>query len=459
MQQLLPPPPPASGGRPKLSWPRVLAISATTLLLALTYGVLSLRGEQKQPGHVDIKNLHVNWRPSSDDLDLATLDSPATIRRLSQRTTPPDLLLPSKDKLVLQSTGTTTGDEPLRLLMLSKSKASNRRKRDLGRVGWISWSRKESSRCWCALDNAELCTATNSVCRYGKVVWAHRFVVGVRNLPPAELEDVRNEISNGFDILAYPKKDVYQRLTWKTVWMLRYINEHVDLDFLVFLDDDCFVQLWRMVRFLQVAPHQGLYAGHVEQERCSVPRGFPSRWHISMEQYNESHFPRYPWGAGIILSKDIVHTAVKAATKWPRPWFNIEDAFLGVILNSSGVTPLNIPQIYLAGLYKCLGCEDDIMSPATQPLIIGGSEKEILQLLRVQQANVSLCTVLQSPLRTFLRLLLFSRFRSLLMFSVAVSIVVILLIVLFSSHALCSFMRVWLEVLIPTCSFRSTSIR
>ena len=40
------------------------------------------------------------------------------------------------------------------------------------------------------------------------------------------------------------------------VWMLHYIDEHVDLDYLVFMDDDCFMQLWRRVHFSEVVPRR-----------------------------------------------------------------------------------------------------------------------------------------------------------------------------------------------------------
>ena len=298
----------------------------------------------------------------------------------------------------------------LSLMVVTKSAPANFKTRSLAREGWLMAGRAESL-CRCDLINDAICTEENSVCSFkarGRhLTWTHRFVVGCRNLTRKTESELCKERSLHNDLILYPHRESYNRLPWKTVWMLTFLQRHILSDFVLLVDDDCFVQVWRVAMYLARAPRQKLYSGHVDSQPGAVGRHFWSKWRITPEQYNASHFPRYAWGAGIFLSHDVVELAVEASRRWSRPWFSIEDAFLGVLLNSSGVSPQNVEQIYTAGLYKRLGCADS-RSDEGQPLILAGDEGEIKFLIEARQENRTLCTLMSGTSQTLLRIAIIS---------------------------------------------------
>eukprot|EP00117_Sycon_ciliatum_P024867 scpid77767/ scgid20766/ Beta-1,3-galactosyltransferase 15; Galactosyltransferase 1 len=308
------------------------------------------------------------------------------IRESNARILPPDLFSRKAPPNVAHS--------DISVLFVTKTKPTNYERRSLSRQGWQSRARQDSV-CWCVLNHTELCGHGNEVCQYRSLRWSQRFAVGGHSVPA----DVVNEIATKSDFLLYPGVDSYSHLTWKVLWILKYVTQRVEFNYLILLDDDCFVQLWRVYDYLSTAPRKRLYAGHVDPGPVSVSRSTRSRWQVSVQQYEEPNYPQYAWGAGLILSRDVASLTVSTAEHWKRPWFGVDDAFMGVLLNSSGVPVVDIEQIYTAGWHKTLGCRTDYSLRSTQPLIVAGSNDEMLYFIDAATRKISLCTVMDGPLR------------------------------------------------------------
>ena len=389
----------------------VLAIAASAFLIvrersstAITNVIAALEEQGRTTSH-----------SREGSMDFVDFSSPQGYRRLNEQTLP-NALLRSRSPV------TNPVNKPdVNVLFLSKSKPTNYNRRHLSRAGWQTKARQDSS-CWCALESEVLCSDANQVCQHGRLIWAHRFVVGGLALDDHVRQRIHSELASFFDIVLYPQVDTYRRLTWKVLWILNYVSHQVSFDYVMLLDDDCFVQIWRVSDFLVPAPRTKLYAGHVEENQASVSRSSWNRWQVSHLAYNGTHFPPYAWGAGLILSMDVARLTVLEAARWKHPWFGVDDAFMGVVLNSSGIPPTNIEGIYTGGMYKSLGCRGNYLLREAQPLVVAASEAETISLILAQTQGRSLCTVLDGPLRLLLLLVVSPHFPLLVLLALASSL-------------------------------------
>ena len=388
------------------------AVRAVCLISGLVLTLYFLLGLSEVPAGIDLSEFESRYFPSAGAGTSNRPEGPVVqANRINNWSLP-------RDSLSRNASGQLSN---LRLLFVTKSKPSNFNRRQLSRSGWQVKARQES-RCWCARKDARSCTQTNMVCQYGKMTWAHRFVIGILSLDRVTQLRVGSEVTSNLDFILYPQADSYRRLTWKVLWILKYATGHVHFDYLMLLDDDCFVHLGRINDYLSAAPRTSLYAGHVEENPVSVSRSSWNRWHVDTMAYDSTHYPRYAWGAGLILSSDVVGMTVSAANAWKQPWFGVDDAFMGILLNASGVRVKNVEGIYTGGWYKRLGCRGNYSLRETQPLVVAGDESETLRLISAMEHKKSLCTVLDGPIRDVL-LLLTSHY-----FPAAVVLVVVLAI-------------------------------
>lgn len=392
----------------KLSWYRLVLFACCTvlflLLLAMCFPLSSdsVAETTRRMARVALRRTSSHGRVKS-----CSADSPfraaaaAQLRkhgrdRLNSKTIPvsmayPPVALGARGQLPESEDGDGEKDDgAVTLLMVTKSAPGNFEKRNLARMGWLATGRAESE-CCCDQQDRSLCRPENTVCRHEQTSWTHRFLVGHVDLSPEDEVRLNLEQTVMQDIILYPQRDSYYKLTLKLVWLLRFLTRNVASDYVLLLDDDGYVQVWRVALWLSSASRHSVYAGHVKEPQTKVARYWWNKWQVTEKQYQPSHYPPYAVGGGIFLSRDVIPHAVKAADTWSRPWLPVEDAFLGVLLNFTSIRVQNIKQMYLNGMYKLMGCQGDFKQDTVQPLIVAGDKAYLWQVMELRAANQSLC--------------------------------------------------------------------
>ncbi|CAL1284286.1 unnamed protein product [Larinioides sclopetarius] len=145
-----------------------------------------------------------------------------------------------------------------------------------------------------------------------------------------------NEAYN--DILLGYYLDTYRNLTLKVVHGLKWASSHCQPSYTMKTDDDCFVNVPLLLRFLwkQNPIETNLYAGHVRWS-SPVVRNPNSKWYVSESDFQGSRFVPYVNGAGYVLSLDVLKKFVKFSGFVKL--FPNEDAFVGTVLNMAGIRP------------------------------------------------------------------------------------------------------------------------
>ena len=152
------------------------------------------------------------------------------------------------------------------------------------------------------------------------------------------------------DMLIGSFSDSYRNLTYKVLTGFHWTVYECKPKFVLKTDDDCFVNVNILVPFLQYyftqeSQHQEdpslLYVGNVFQETkaLEVIRHSESKWAVSREEYAPDLYPQYASGSGYIVALPVAGRLLQVARTY-RPFPN-EDAYMGVLAESVGVTPLH----------------------------------------------------------------------------------------------------------------------
>ncbi|XP_052775999.1 beta-1,3-galactosyltransferase 5-like [Mya arenaria] len=158
------------------------------------------------------------------------------------------------------------------------------------------------------------------------------------------------------DILLGSYVDSYRNLTIKIMHGLDWVRQSCPTDFVLKTDDDVYVNTLLLHTLVtNYTQPKNMYIGLVMQteSRLTVIRNPDNRWHVSMDEYPHDHYPPYASGMGYVLSLDVVNKIVDAS-QYISPFAN-EDAYVGVLINQVGVSPLRSGRFTLtgSGLRKC----------------------------------------------------------------------------------------------------------
>ncbi|XP_065182974.1 acetylgalactosaminyl-O-glycosyl-glycoprotein beta-1,3-N-acetylglucosaminyltransferase-like [Sycon ciliatum] len=281
----------------------------------------------------------------------------------------------------------------IRLLLLTKSAPGNFDKRLQTRLTWLSLA-IQSSNCRCTTNTGDRCTRYSRLCQYRHIVWYHRFLIGMDNEDTDLMDTVLKDGNEHLDVLWYPEEDHYRRLTWKVHWAMQWVVNNLRIDYLMFVDDDSFMHLPHLATYLATAPRTHLYGGRVPYNDAVVVRDKKSKWYVKEKAFPGQHYPRYVWGAGMILSSDVMHMVVERS-HMHETWFGVDDAFIGIILNRSGLSPTNIKSIYPA-MSVFHGC-----TPGTEgqpPILISSiDEWHRHTMMEYAMGSLSLCSLMVWP--------------------------------------------------------------
>lgn len=169
------------------------------------------------------------------------------------------------------------------------------------------------------------------------------FVVGVNNTHrhyTQSVLDLQKESSINHDILIGDFLDTYRNLTTKTLFLLQWMSTYgKTIDFLLKTDDDIFINVETLLRFLDTVPSKKVLVGSVNKN-SKVQRSTQSKWHVSKSSYSKAEYPPYAAGIGYIMSWDVVRDIYNEARFVPL--WSVEDAFFtGVMAEKIGLTPVN----------------------------------------------------------------------------------------------------------------------
>ena len=150
---------------------------------------------------------------------------------------------------------------------------------------------------------------------------------------------IEREATNYQDLFIGSYKDTYENLILKVftvfTWAIR-----VKCKFILKADDDVYVHVPRLINWLQSPgiPSR-IYAG-VLAENTGVER-IPWKIHfVSYKTYRRSRYHTYCRGPYYVMSHNIL-SPLSSATKLFEP-FPIEDAYVGLVIVSMGVTPMQV---------------------------------------------------------------------------------------------------------------------
>lgn len=151
----------------------------------------------------------------------------------------------------------------------------------------------------------------------------HAFIVGeCENAYVNEL--VRREAELYQDIVLMPEhREIYRNLTYKTIRMMQWAAEIPNVDGLLKVDDDTWVDLEKIA----LNELRRTYLG-VMQEKASVDRRPTSRHYVSPADYGEKFFPPFAFGWGYFVGIDLIHEVLNLEKRI----LPIEDVSVGIWL-------------------------------------------------------------------------------------------------------------------------------
>lgn len=136
--------------------------------------------------------------------------------------------------------------------------------------------------------------------------------------------------------------DSYHNLTLKTLMGLRWANRFCrQAKFVLKIDSDTMLNMPNLLTHLKKQQDGNIFQGHL------FPNNFPLRkpkkaymkWKITHEEYPYDAYPPYVNGPAYVISGNLLNIVVAMAEH--IPYLKMEDAFVGMIMQTIGVTPEN----------------------------------------------------------------------------------------------------------------------
>lgn len=199
------------------------------------------------------------------------------------------------------------------------------------------------------------------------------------------------------DIVRGDFRDDYRHLATKSVAMLRWVADHCDgARFLLKIDDDCFLNVSRLLDFLssrsaeEVAIYGRLLEG-IEPQRSNA-----SKWYLSELQYASPEFPPFVAGPSYVYARSAVRAVLDAvAAADESSEFPLEDVYLnGIVAARAG-----IPRFHCPGF----GLEPSEVCGAAPWISVHGLDPQRIRRLWVDFHDENFCKPCSSNWTTFLK--------------------------------------------------------
>ncbi|KAM3843090.1 lactosylceramide 1,3-N-acetyl-beta-D-glucosaminyltransferase A [Diretmus argenteus] len=153
------------------------------------------------------------------------------------------------------------------------------------------------------------------------------------------------------DLIQQDFEDTFHNLTTKLI--LQFHWGHLNCPqarFLMSADDDIFVHMPNLVKYLQglqntQAGAKDMWVGHVHRGAPPIRRK-DSKYHVPYELYPWPSYPDYTAGAGYVVSGDVAAKIYQATLALNSSMY-IDDVFMGICGNAMGVSPQE--HVYFSG--------------------------------------------------------------------------------------------------------------
>uniref|UniRef100_M4AYR2 Hexosyltransferase n=1 Tax=Xiphophorus maculatus TaxID=8083 RepID=M4AYR2_XIPMA len=151
------------------------------------------------------------------------------------------------------------------------------------------------------------------------------------------------------DLIQKNFKDSFHNLTLKLIMQYHWMHSRcAHARFFMTTDDDVFVHMPNLVRYLQELSSQGVTDFWTGRVHIGAPpiRRKDSKYYVPYEMYQWSTYPDYTAGAGYVVSGDVAHK-IYHATLTLNASLYIDDVFMGICANAVNVSPQQ--HVYFAG--------------------------------------------------------------------------------------------------------------
>ncbi|XP_046882973.1 lactosylceramide 1,3-N-acetyl-beta-D-glucosaminyltransferase B [Hypomesus transpacificus] len=159
---------------------------------------------------------------------------------------------------------------------------------------------------------------------------------------------VREDRLHG-DLVQQDFVDTFHNLTLKLIMQFRWAHAHCGhARFLMTADDDIFVHMPNLVRYLQEEAKRGVtdfWVGRVHRGAPPIRRK-DSKYYVPFEMYQWTSYPDYTAGAGYVVSRDVADKIYQASLTLNASLY-IDDVFMGICANAMGVSPQE--HVYFSG--------------------------------------------------------------------------------------------------------------
>lgn len=221
------------------------------------------------------------------------------------------------------------------------------------------------------------------------------------------LKDLRKEHLTHGDLIQQDFLDTFHNLTVKLLLQFHWTHKNcAHARFLMTADDDVFIHMPNLVRYLQDLRRRNvrnLWVGHVHRGAPPIRRR-DSKYYMPFDIYQWSSYPDYTAGAGYVVSGDVAAKIYQAMLSLNAS-MHIDDVFMGVCAIAAGVSPQE--HVYFSGegktpYHPCIyekmitshGHEDDIRylwKVATSPQVEGISSGLVGKLYCTAVKMMLLC--------------------------------------------------------------------
>ncbi len=169
------------------------------------------------------------------------------------------------------------------------------------------------------------------------LTWKTIFSVGLAN--SAKIGSVVSlEYDRFGDILRLPYQDSYKNLPNKTMNSLEWIADSCRPKYVLKTDDDCYINIFQMLTWLQSLPPSHEYIGRVNTE-MPVIRDPKHRNFVAKEEHKENIYKPYCAGGGYVLKGSVIKKITEVGKKIKQ--IINEDAYMGMLANALHIVPRN----------------------------------------------------------------------------------------------------------------------
>lgn len=155
---------------------------------------------------------------------------------------------------------------------------------------------------------------------------------------------VQEDLRHG-DLIQQDFQDSFHNLTLKLLLQFHWKHSRcAHSRFLMTADDDVFIHMPNLVRYLQDTSSRGAVDFWVGKVHRGAPpiRSRDSKYYVPLEMYPWLTYPDYTAGAGYVVSGDVAER-VYHATLTLNASLYIDDVFMGICANAVGVAPQQHP--------------------------------------------------------------------------------------------------------------------